>query len=110
MRTSVRPGPRLALVLAGGVLLGIVFHLLHLPGAWLFGPLVASAIFAASGSIVNTTTGRGAEAATAARLAKNGASGVSWKQTTMSGAFLTTSCTRFGQSVSPQTWTPAASR
>jgi membrane AbrB-like protein len=37
---------RLALVLVAGTALAFVFHALHLPASWLFGPLVVSAISA----------------------------------------------------------------
>jgi membrane AbrB-like protein len=40
---------RLALVLVAGAALAFVFHALHLPAAWLFGPLVVSAFSAVRG-------------------------------------------------------------
>jgi membrane AbrB-like protein len=40
---------RLALVLAAGAALAFIFHALHLPAAWLFGPLAVSAFFAVRG-------------------------------------------------------------
>jgi membrane AbrB-like protein len=49
MPGRVKPGLRLALTLVSGALLGLVLHALHLPGAWMFGPLIASAISAVRG-------------------------------------------------------------
>jgi membrane AbrB-like protein len=40
---------RLALTLAAGAGLGVVLHVLHLPGSWMFGPLIVSAVCAVRG-------------------------------------------------------------
>jgi uncharacterized membrane protein AbrB (regulator of aidB expression) len=39
----------LALLLLGAVALGLLFQEMRLPAAWLFGPLVVSALFAVRG-------------------------------------------------------------
>jgi membrane AbrB-like protein len=49
MPSCVKPDARFALLLVSAAALALIFHALRIPGAWMFGPLTASAIFAVRG-------------------------------------------------------------